>query len=113
MQSADGLLNRTIEDYLTKSGSPLPERILRTSSILLTLATITETNCIAPISRSVAEMFCGKNELGKGIIILPVLQDLSVSDFAITKLADSMLSPAAQTFYNYLVGYYETNQFKV
>ena len=102
-QTHDGLLNRTIEDYMISSGLMLPGRILRTSSILLTLATVTETNSIAVISRSVAEMFGGENGIGRPISILPVAQDLSVSAYAIVKLIDSVLSPAAQTFYDYLI----------
>ncbi len=102
MQTRDSLLNRTLEEYLVTAGLVLPKIILRTSSLLLSLATITETNAIAPIARSVADFFGEGGGLGGRIKSLPIAPDLSVSAYALIKRANSILSPAAQIFYDYL-----------
>ena len=109
MQSQDGWLSRTFEDYLLRQGLPFPTKVLKTSSILLSLATITETNAIAPVARAVADFFGDTLGSGKFIRRLPVAGDLSVSDFALVKKANSILPPAAQIFYDYLIEQHATN----
>lgn len=105
MQTQDSLLNQTLEQYLSARGLRLPKMILRTSSPMLILATIIETNAIAPIALSVAGFFGEEGELGSRIKTLPVAPELAVSPYALIKRANSILSPAAQIFYDYLIEY--------
>jgi DNA-binding transcriptional LysR family regulator len=102
MQTQEGLLNHAVEDYLITRGHRLPTKILSTSSLMLSLATITQTNSVAPVSRAVADFFSSETGLNGRIRSLPVAPGLTVSPYALIKLADSVLSPAAQIFFDYL-----------
>lgn len=103
MQDQGGLLRRTVEDYLIARDLPLPRKVLGTASLLLTLASIMETSAIAPIARSVADFFGGDVGLGGRITSLPVAPTLAVSDYALIRRAGSVLSPAAQVFFDSLL----------
>lgn len=102
MQAQGGLLRRTMDDYLIAQTLPLPQKVLNTASVLLTLATVMETNAIAPVARSVAGLFGGDRGLEGRIVSLPVAPDLVVSPYALVKRAGEQLSPAAQIFHSYL-----------
>lgn len=102
MQMKGGLLRHSFEDYLVKQGVPLPQKVFSTPSLLLTLATIMETNSIAPVARSVAEFFGSDVGLRGRVTSLPVARDFAVSDYALIRRAGALLSPAAQIFYDYL-----------
>lgn len=99
MQTRDGLLSQTVERYLTDAGFPLPNRIVRTSSQLITLALIGQTNAIAPVARSAANFYADPDGLGSRIVKLPVAEDLKVSPFSLICLKDRTLTPASQLFY--------------
>ncbi|WP_375259120.1 LysR family transcriptional regulator [Citreimonas sp.] len=94
MQPKNGLLRRTAEAYLLRNGYTLPERILSTSSMLLTLAIICETNAIAPIARSAANFYAGAEAFGGRIRQLNVAEDLSVVPYSLIYLRSVEASPA-------------------
>ncbi|MXN64221.1 LysR family transcriptional regulator [Stappia sp. GBMRC 2046] len=100
MQTKDGLLAQTVERYLVEAGNLLPQRVVRTSSLLMTLALIGQSNAIAPIARSVAEFYSDSNGFGGRITTLPVAEDLTVSAYSLIRMKDKDLSPAAQLFYS-------------
>jgi DNA-binding transcriptional LysR family regulator len=95
MQPPGGLQRRTVETYLLENGHRLPERILGTSSLLLTIALISETNAIAPVARSVGEFYAVGGGFGGRIQLLGISQDLMVSTYSLIRRADESLSPAA------------------
>ncbi|WP_116652993.1 LysR family transcriptional regulator [Pelagibacterium sediminicola] len=96
MQPPNGLMRREVEAYLLENGYPIPARILSTSSLLLTLAIISETNAIAPLARSVAEFYSRRSGLGGNIALLDLTDRLAVSPFSFVFPAGHDLSPAAQ-----------------
>ncbi len=95
MQPAGGLMRRTIETYLLEEGLALPQRILGTSSLLLTLAIISETNAIAPVALSVGQFYARRNALGGNIRVLDIRERLAVSAYSIVLPAQRDLSSAA------------------
>lgn len=95
MQPPGGLMRREVETYLLENGYAIPERILGTSSLLLTLAIISETNAVAPIARSVGEFYSRHNRVGGNIALLDMEDHLAVSPFSCVLPADQDLSPAA------------------
>lgn len=103
MQPESALMRRTVETYITDRGVPLPGKVLSTTSQLLTLVAISETNAIAPLARSVQEFFSGQGGLGGRIERLEVADDLVITPFAITKIAGHQLSPASQMLHD-LIG---------
>lgn len=95
MQPPNGLMRREVETYLLENGYPIPQRILSTASLLLTLAIIGETNAIAPLARSVGEFYSRRSGLGGNIALLDMADHIAVSPFSFVFSADQALSPAA------------------
>ena len=54
LQPQGGLMRTTVEAYVLSRGCTLPDRVLGTSSILLTLALIASSNGIGTLARTVA-----------------------------------------------------------
>lgn len=96
MQPPNGLMRREVEAYLLENGHPIPSRILSTSSLLLTLAIISETNAIAPLSRSVGEFYARRSGLGGNIALLDTVDKISISTYSFVLPANAELSPAAR-----------------
>ncbi|SFH63336.1 LysR family transcriptional regulator [Albimonas pacifica] len=95
MQPPGGLQRRTVESYLLETGNPLPRRILGTSSVLLTLALISNTNAIAPLSRAVATFYAGAGGPGGGIHLLSIADEMAVTPFSLIRRAGETASPPA------------------
>ena len=96
MQPAGSLLRRTAEEYLLKNGYRPPGRILSTSSMLLTLAIICETNAIAPIAKAAADFYAAQDAFGGRILQLGVAEDMQVLPFSLVSLREVDASPATQ-----------------
>lgn len=99
MQPPGGLQRRTVENYLLENGYRIPDRILGTSSLLLTLAIISDTNVVAPVARSVGEFYSANSALGGNITILDVARDMAVIPYSLIRLDSVPLSPPAQRVY--------------
>ncbi|WP_149300750.1 LysR family transcriptional regulator [Aureimonas fodinaquatilis] len=97
MQPPGGLMRRAVETYLLENGYELPVRILGTASMLLTLAIISDTNAVAPVSTSVGEFYSRRNALGSNIRMLTITNPIAVSPYSVVVPAQRMLSPAAET----------------
>tara|TARA_R110000751_G_scaffold47261_8_gene105934 strand:+ start:9602 stop:10597 length:996 start_codon:yes stop_codon:yes gene_type:complete len=95
MQPPGGLQRRTVESWLLENGLPLPRRVLGTSSVLLTLALIADTNAVAPLSRAVARFFAARGGPGGSIRLLDVAEGVAVTPFSLIRRAADAPSPAA------------------
>ena len=96
MQPPGGLMRLTAEGYLLERGLRPPARVLSTSSLLLTLGLICDTNAIAPIATSVAELYTGASRLGSNIRILDLAEDIQVAPYSLIRRRESELNPAAR-----------------
>ncbi|WP_238372436.1 LysR family transcriptional regulator [Heliomarina baculiformis] len=96
MQPENGLLRRTAEAYLLSNGLNPPERILSTSSMLLTLAIICETNAIAPLAGAAADFYAGERAFGGRIRRLNTAPDLAVVPFSLIQLRSVEATPAVK-----------------
>jgi DNA-binding transcriptional LysR family regulator len=88
------LMRRTVEARLAALGLPAPPGRLATSSFLLTLAMLRETNAIAPLAEAVARRFASGPEAG--LVILPIDLGLVVPAFGLATLRSARLTPAAE-----------------
>ncbi|MFU8824056.1 LysR family transcriptional regulator [Yoonia sp.] len=93
MQAPGGLLRLAVEAYLTEHGHPLPSRTLSTSSLLLTLGMISDTDVVAPVARSVADILVARDGMNSAISILDVGHDMAVSPYALICRRDSDNTP--------------------
>ena len=88
------LLRRTVLERLAALGLPPPPGRLATSSFLLTLAMLRETNAIAPLATAVARRFA--SGLEAGLVILPLDLGFVVPAFGLLTLRGARLTPAAE-----------------
>lgn len=83
MQASGGLMRQAVDGYLLESGLAPPQRILTTSSLVLTLGVVSDTNVVAPVARSVAEVLVAPSRMNSDIQILDVAPDMAVSPYAL------------------------------
>lgn len=92
MQPPGGLMRRTVENHLLEQGLSLPERILGTTSTLLTLALVSQTNAIAPLASSVAQFHAGP---GREVAVLGIADRIAVAPCSVVLPSAQALTPAA------------------
>lgn len=98
-QPGGTLLRRAVESLFLARNAPLPERILNTGSLLLTLVMVAQSDAIAPVSIEVADFIRAGTGLAGAIEILPVDAEIVVQPYSLITLRNRPLSPAARTLY--------------
>ena len=96
MQAQNGLMRMATETYLLEHELEPPAKVLSTSSLLLTLGLISDTNAITPIARSVAELFTNPTKLGSNVRVLDVAHDMTVGAYSLIQRRNSDPSPAVR-----------------
>lgn len=99
LQARGGLMRRTVEDYLLAQQIRLPDKILSTSSLLLTLAYISQSNAIAPVAKAVADFHGREDGLDGRIVTLPVEAEIKVPPYSLIIHAHRPLSPTSQVLF--------------
>lgn len=99
-QPGGSLLRRTIETYFMSRNVPMPERILNTSSLLLTLVMVAQSNAIAPVALDMAKFVNDEQGLAGAIEILPTAFDIDVQPYSIITARNRVLSPGARLLYD-------------
>jgi DNA-binding transcriptional LysR family regulator len=92
MPGPDALLTRTVIARLRAIGLPAPAQRLSTSSFLLTLALIQQSNAIAPLARAVCDRFAGRDS---PYVILPLDLGITVTAYGLLTRTGATLTPAA------------------
>ncbi|MEQ1944447.1 LysR family transcriptional regulator [Mesorhizobium sp. VNQ89] len=103
-QPGGSLLRRTIETMFISRNVPIPERVLNTTSLLLTMVMVAQTDAIAPVALDMAKFINAPDGLGGGIEILPIAFDIDVQPYSIITPRNRALSPAAQLLYDQILG---------
>lgn len=101
-QPAGSLLRRTIEQHFIRRNIPLPERVLNTSSLLLTLVMVAQSDAIAAVSVEVARFI--RSDLGGDIDVLPLPFGIEVQPYSLITARNRALSPAAQMLHDAILG---------
>jgi DNA-binding transcriptional LysR family regulator len=99
LQPGGALLTRTIEALFLASNAALPERVLHTGSLLLTLVMVAQSDAIAPMSIEVADFIRAKEGLAGAIEMLPVDFEIVVQPYSLITVKNRPLSPAARMLY--------------
>jgi DNA-binding transcriptional LysR family regulator len=100
LQPGGSLLRRTLEGIFVSHNAPLPDRILNTSSLLLTLVMVAQTDAIAAVSVEVAKFLKGRGDLDGSVEILPIEFEIVVQPYSLITVRNRSLSPAAQILYD-------------
>ncbi|RJG41078.1 LysR family transcriptional regulator [Mesorhizobium sp. DCY119] len=102
-QPSGSLLRQTVEGIFVSQGAPLPDRILNTSSLLLTLVMVAQSDAISPIAIDVARFVTGRSGLAGSIDILPIPFEINVQPYSLIKVRDRTLSPTAEMLYEQIL----------
>ena len=98
-QPGGTLLRRTIESIFLSRNAALPERILNTTSLLLTLVMVAQSDAIAPVSVPVAKFIQSDAGLAGAIEILPIDFEIVVQPYSLITAKNRTLSPSALLLY--------------
>ena len=102
-QPGGSLLRRTIETIFMSHHVPLPDRILNTTSLLLTLVMVAQSDAIAPVALDVAKFINAEDGLAGAIEILPISFDIDVQPYSLIMARNRALSPAAKMLYDHIL----------
>jgi DNA-binding transcriptional LysR family regulator len=97
------LLRRKVEDIFIKAGVPLPENIVNTSSLLLTVAVICKTDAIAPIALDMADFVCGQSSRAGEACILPIDFEIAVKPYSLITARERAMPPSASLLYDMIL----------
>jgi len=95
------ILHSAIDRALKTRGLPLPTQTYNTSSFLLTMALTQQSNAIAPIATSVANVFAARNK-GTSLGVIDTDFTVQVEEFGFLKLAGRVFSPVTQAVFEML-----------
>jgi DNA-binding transcriptional LysR family regulator len=94
------LLRTTVEAAFVEHGLAIPLKVLHTSSTLLTIVTVNQTNAVAAMATSVATFFAAAGGGGTPISRLVIPERLEVEPYALLVPAGRRLTPAAQALFD-------------
>jgi DNA-binding transcriptional LysR family regulator len=103
-QPGGSLLRRTIETIFMSRNVPLPDRVLNTTSLLLTLVMVAQSDAIAPVALDMAKFINAEDGLAGAIEILPISFDIDVQPYSVITARNRALSPAAKLLYDHILG---------
>lgn len=86
-------MRRSIEAHLLANRFTLPEHVFVTSSPLLALSIISETDAVTPMARPVADFLHKGGALGANICKLPVRESIDVSPYSIIQRTSVVQPP--------------------
>ncbi|AXS42719.1 LysR family transcriptional regulator [Breoghania sp. L-A4] len=99
LQPHGGLQRRTVESHLMAQGLPLPQKVLSTASLMLTLAAVTQTNAIAPVAKAVADFCIQEQGLGARVVSL-MDSAFAIPPYSLVSLSERALSPASMVLFS-------------
>ena len=102
-QPAGSLLRRTLETIFMSRNVALPDRILNTTSLLLTLVMVAQSDAIAPVALDMAKFINDESGLAGAIEILPISFDIDVQPYSLITARNRALSPAARMLYDHIL----------
>ncbi|MDB5524629.1 MAG: gbpR [Rhizobium sp.] len=102
-QPPGSMLSRALETMFMEQNIPLPDNIVSTSSVLLTMALIAESNSIAPIAEDVATFIASRaNRMGE-IAILKTDFDIVLAPFSLITARGRALPPSAKLLHDLIL----------
>jgi DNA-binding transcriptional LysR family regulator len=94
------ILRRTMVTLLRAEGLPMPEQIHSTSSFLLTIALLRQSNALAPIATAVARVFADQTEAAPLLRQLDTALRVEVETFSLIRAAGRLFSPTTEHLYD-------------
>jgi len=102
-QPSGTLLRRAVEDSFLSAGTPLPATIINTSSTILTISIVRNTNAVAPVARDVANLIAGNGSQAGEIRILPIDFNVKIRPYSLITARGRALPPSAKLLYDLIL----------
>ena len=102
-QSGGSPLRQAMESNFLNRNISLPDRILNTSSLLLTLVMVAESDAIAPVSVQVAKFIQNPDGLAGAVDIVQTEFDIEVRPYSLITVKNRVLSPAAKMLHDFIL----------
>jgi len=102
-QPTGALLRRTIEDIFLSASVPLPQNIVNTSSVLLTMAVVCATDAIAPMALDMALFVASHDSHAGGVQILTTDFAINLKPFSLITVRERALPPSARLLYGVML----------
>ncbi|MFP5076835.1 LysR family transcriptional regulator [Rhizobium sp. YIM 134829] len=99
-QPPSTLLRRAVEESFVAAGVPLPKTVINTSSTILTLSIVKETNAIAAVARDVAALVSDNGTPLGEIRRLPIRHRIRIRPYSLITAAGRALPPSATLLYD-------------
>lgn len=97
------LLRRRIEEIFISAGVRLPENVVNTSSILVTMAVVCQSNAIAPIALDAAQFICGNTAQAGDAAILEIDFEIVVKPYSLITARERAMPPSAKLLYDIIL----------
>jgi DNA-binding transcriptional LysR family regulator len=101
MQPRGTPLRRAVDNLFLSSNVAVPERLSNTSSLLLTMVLVANSDAIAPISLEAAN-FATRGGIPGRLAILPADFAIVVEPYSLITVRDRAISPAAQSVLDFI-----------
>lgn len=102
-QPGGSLLRQTMQGIFMSRNVRMPDRVLNTSSLLLTLVMVAQTDAVAPIAIEVADFVNSKNGLAGSIEVVPIPFEINVQPYSLITVRGRTLSPTAQLLHDHIL----------
>ncbi|ESW83365.1 LysR family transcriptional regulator [Mesorhizobium sp. M1148] len=102
-QSGGSPLRQAMESNFLNRNIALPDRILNTSSLLLTLVMVAQSDAIAPVSIQVAKFIQNPDGLAGAIDVVQTEFDIEVRPYSLITVKNRVLSPAAKMLHDFIL----------
>lgn len=102
-QPHGALLRRSIERKFIDASVALPDNIVSTPSVLLTMAMVVKSDAIAPISREVAEFISGAAGRAGEIAVLETDFEIGLEPYSLITARGRGLPPSARLLHDLIV----------
>ncbi|NRP70209.1 HTH-type transcriptional regulator GbpR [Ensifer psoraleae] len=97
------LLRRAVEDSFVSAGVRLPATVINTSSIILTLSIVRNTNAIAPVALDVANLVAGNGTPAGDIRVLQTQFPIRIKPYGLITAEGRALPPSAKLLYDLIL----------
>jgi DNA-binding transcriptional LysR family regulator len=102
-QPHGALLRRSIERLFIDANVPLPDNIVSTPSVLLTMAIVVQSDAVAPIAREVAEFIAGTSGRVGEIAVLETDFEIGLEPYSLITARGRGLPPSARLLHDLIV----------
>jgi len=103
LQPPGSMLSRAMETIFIEQNIPLPDNIVSTSSVLLTMALISESDAIAPIAEEVAAFIASQSSRMGEIAILRTDFEIVLQPFSLITARGRALPPSAKLLHDLIL----------